>query len=133
MDDTNHHGVTKTDFAPRLVLRCLYRLQRDISVSGERDRIYRQEVLKVLDDGTGPALFAGGEFAAAGGVTVNRIAKWDGVTWHALDGRACRSGHGHLGTSRPTVGAATRAVVSEPWQNSTSTQCSSASVTGLRR
>ena len=44
-----HHGVTKTDFAPRLALRCLYRLQRDTSVSGAGDRFYRQEILKVLE------------------------------------------------------------------------------------
>jgi hypothetical protein len=44
-----HHGVTRTAFAPRLVLRCLYRLQRDTSVCGEQDRFYRQEILKVLD------------------------------------------------------------------------------------
>ena len=40
----------------------------------------------MLDDGTGPALIAGGEFTTAGGVTVNHIAKWDGVTWQALSG-----------------------------------------------
>jgi len=44
-----HHNVTRADFAPRLVLRCLYRLQRDTTVSGEQDRFYRQEILKVLD------------------------------------------------------------------------------------
>jgi len=35
----------------------------------------------VFDDGTGPALYAGGQFTTAGGVTVNRVAKWDGVSW----------------------------------------------------
>jgi len=42
--------------------------------------------LAVYDDGTGPALYAGGEFITAGGVVANRIAKWDGVTWSALSG-----------------------------------------------
>lgn len=42
--------------------------------------------LAVYDDGTGPALFVGGGFKYAGGVTVNRIAKWDGSTWSALEG-----------------------------------------------
>ena len=35
-------------------------------------------------------LYAGGDFATAGGVTVNRIAKWDGTSWSASglgDGR----------------------------------------------
>ena len=38
----------------------------------------------VFDDGTGPALYVGGEFTIAGGVTVNYIAKWDGKAWSAL-------------------------------------------------
>jgi hypothetical protein len=42
--------------------------------------------LAVFDDGTGPALFAGGEFPAAGGVTVNSIGRWDGSEWSALGG-----------------------------------------------
>ncbi|MGP1345374.1 MAG: FG-GAP-like repeat-containing protein [Phycisphaerales bacterium] len=42
--------------------------------------------LAVFDDGGGPALYAGGNFTTAGGVTVNRIAKWDGIGWSALAG-----------------------------------------------
>jgi hypothetical protein len=41
--------------------------------------------LHVFDrDGTGPitpSLYVGGEFTTAGGITVNRIARWDGSTW----------------------------------------------------
>ena len=42
--------------------------------------------MTVFDDGsgTGPSLFAGGDFTAAGGVPVSRIAKWNGTTWSAL-------------------------------------------------
>jgi hypothetical protein len=40
--------------------------------------------LTVFDDGNGPALYAGGEFATAGGVPANNIAKWDGAQWSAL-------------------------------------------------
>ncbi|MCH8164546.1 MAG: hypothetical protein IH889_02950, partial [Planctomycetes bacterium] len=42
--------------------------------------------LAVFDDGSGsgPALYAGGSFETAGGVPVNRIAKWDGSTWSPL-------------------------------------------------
>jgi len=40
--------------------------------------------LAVFDDGPGPALYAGGQFATAGGVTVNRIARWDGSNWSVL-------------------------------------------------
>jgi hypothetical protein len=39
------------------------------------------------DDGDGPhpeALFAAGAFTTAGGVSANRVAKWDGASWSAL-------------------------------------------------
>jgi hypothetical protein len=36
------------------------------------------------DDGSGPALFVGGEFATAGGHIANHIAKWDGSDWSVL-------------------------------------------------
>ncbi len=43
--------------------------------------------LTVFDDGSGapPALYAGGSFFIAGGVAANRIAKWNGTSWSALD------------------------------------------------
>ncbi len=44
------------------------------------------EDLAVYDDGTGPALFAGGQFTTAGGLAANRVAKWDGAEWSALVG-----------------------------------------------
>jgi len=40
--------------------------------------------LAVFDDGSGPALYAGGDFTVAGGVAASRIAKWDGASWSAL-------------------------------------------------
>jgi len=40
--------------------------------------------LAVFDDGTGPALYAGGRFIKIGGVIVRNIAKWDGAQWSAL-------------------------------------------------
>jgi len=42
--------------------------------------------LAVFDDGTGPALYAGGEFTEAGGVAVHHIAKWDGDQWSSPAG-----------------------------------------------
>ncbi len=45
--------------------------------------------LAVHDDGTGPALFAGGDFRQIGNVFMWNIAKWSGASWHPL-GR----GHG---------------------------------------
>src|SRR5688572_7860916 len=44
------------------------------------------EALVVYDDGGGPALYAGGAFTTAGGVTVNHVARWNGTSWSALGG-----------------------------------------------
>ncbi len=40
--------------------------------------------LEVYDDGSGPALYAGGNFFSMDGVTVNNIARWNGTSWLAL-------------------------------------------------
>ena len=40
--------------------------------------------LAVFDDGSGPALYAGGTFTTAGGVAANNIARWDGSSWAPL-------------------------------------------------
>ena len=43
--------------------------------------------MAVFNDGTGPALYAGGTFTtAAGGQSVARIAKWDGSAWRSVGG-----------------------------------------------
>jgi trimeric autotransporter adhesin len=45
---------------------------------------YTDHVVKALaefDDGSGPALYAGGGFAEAGGVPALNIARWDGSSW----------------------------------------------------
>jgi hypothetical protein len=42
--------------------------------------------LEVFDDGSGPALYAGGLFNLAGGVETTSIAKWKGQVWSGLDG-----------------------------------------------
>jgi hypothetical protein len=44
------------------------------------------KALCVYDDGSGPALYAGGEFTLAGGAPANGIAKWDGAQWSAVGG-----------------------------------------------
>jgi hypothetical protein len=40
--------------------------------------------LKAHDDGSGPALFAAGDFLTSGGVPTHRVAKWNGSDWSAL-------------------------------------------------
>lgn len=42
--------------------------------------------LTVHDDGSGEALYAGGIFTIAGGISANRVARWDGNEWSALTG-----------------------------------------------
>jgi hypothetical protein len=39
---------------------------------------------EVFDDGTGPALYAGGGFTMAGTTQANFIARWNGTAWSAL-------------------------------------------------
>lgn len=39
--------------------------------------------LEVFDDGSGPALWAGGFFQSAGGIPASHIARWDGAAWSA--------------------------------------------------
>lgn len=42
------------------------------------------ETLKVFDDGSGQALYVGGNFTTVGGLTANRIARFDGTSWSTL-------------------------------------------------
>ncbi len=42
--------------------------------------------LASFDDGSGPALYAGGLFEQAGDVSARNLAKWSGAGWHALEG-----------------------------------------------
>ncbi len=50
-------------------------------ISGSDSAVYD---LAVFDDGTGPALHAGGIFQTAGGLPAKNVAKWDGVEWFPL-------------------------------------------------
>ncbi len=40
--------------------------------------------LAVFDEGFGPSLFAAGDFTSIGGLSANRIARWDGIAWSPL-------------------------------------------------
>lgn len=42
--------------------------------------------LAAFDDGTGPALYAGGEFTETGGQAARNIARWDGKAWQEVGG-----------------------------------------------
>lgn len=55
------------------------------SALGSGTNGYEVDALAVFDDGTGPALYAGGIFTQAGGIAANRVAKWDGSSWSPLD------------------------------------------------
>jgi hypothetical protein len=45
------------------------------------NEVYAKTGLAVFDDGSGPALFATGQFVNFGGVEAHGIAKWDGHAW----------------------------------------------------
>ncbi|MFG0285352.1 MAG: hypothetical protein ACF8R7_13115 [Phycisphaerales bacterium JB039] len=45
-----------------------------------------RNALLTYDDGTGPALYVGGNFTAAGGAQALRLARWDGAGWSAVGG-----------------------------------------------
>jgi hypothetical protein len=49
--------------------------------SGVNDRVW---TLSTFNDGSGPALYAGGEFADAGGLPAANIARWNGSAWSPL-------------------------------------------------
>lgn len=38
----------------------------------------------MFDDGSGPAIYATGSFTSAGGVPVDRVARWDGSSWASV-------------------------------------------------
>ncbi len=40
--------------------------------------------MQAFDDGSGPALYVGGSLTLAGGLAVNRVARWNGSAWSAL-------------------------------------------------
>lgn len=43
---------------------------------------------EAFDDGSGPALYAGGGFTVAGTKLANHVAKWDGAKWFPLRWRS---------------------------------------------
>lgn len=44
-------NVSRREFAPRPVLRCLRHLQQEASVNGEEDAVQRKHMLNVLEEG----------------------------------------------------------------------------------
>jgi hypothetical protein len=53
---------------------------------GEPSNLALVQALASHDDGSGPRLYAGGNFGAAGGVPALNVARWDGSTWAPLAG-----------------------------------------------
>src|SRR5258705_8028337 len=84
--------LTAASFALRLPLgaQCLEWKDSFALHAGLNDRGY---ALAVFDDGTGPALYAGGYFTPAGGVNATHVAQWNGSTWSPL-GRGAAGGVG---------------------------------------
>lgn len=44
--------------------------------------------LHVFDDGSGPALYVGGQFSTAGGTAITNMARWNGTAWTELGSTA---------------------------------------------
>jgi len=44
------------------------------------------KAMVVYDDGSGPALWVGGDFTTAGGLIANRLARWNGSAWSPVNG-----------------------------------------------
>jgi hypothetical protein len=58
--------------------------------------------LEVFDDGSGPALFIGGQFGSVGGIQANDIARWNGTSWASLGSMV--PGGGTIGSVFDMVG-----------------------------
>lgn len=58
----------------------------DSGLSGPPSPVIRVWTLAVFDDGSGsgPALYAGGNFTTAGGIPATGVARWDGDRWSAV-------------------------------------------------
>jgi trimeric autotransporter adhesin len=58
----------------------------------------RVNAIAIYNDGSGDALYAGGNFTHAGGVPAASIARWDGTAWSALAGGGISGGTNTLST-----------------------------------
>ena len=48
-------GISRHEFAPRLAVRCLWRLQREVSVDGAADAVAREHMLRLLEESVADA------------------------------------------------------------------------------
>ena len=69
------------------------------SIVGDKTLDDGVRALAVFDDGTGPALYAGGWFRKLDEEVVNYIARWDGQEWSSVDGGVT----GKLGDYGPRI------------------------------
>jgi hypothetical protein len=58
--------------------------QRWLATFGGQPASHSSFTLAAFDDGSGPALYAGGHFSSAGGVPAHAVARWDGRRWSVL-------------------------------------------------
>ena len=61
------------------------------------------QALAVFDDGTGPALYAGGAFTVAGDAECSHVAKWNGTRWAPLGSGVSEGLNDYTGVEALTV------------------------------
>ena len=67
-------GLTPTAWAQQ----CAPHWNPDVGQPGMDAFVF---AMAVFDDGSGPSLYAGGQFESAGGQVARGLARWDGSTW----------------------------------------------------
>ncbi len=79
---TNACGSTASAQVPITVTVAADRAWAPVG-SAPNDAVY---ALETFDDGSGPALYAGGAFTSLGGIAVAHLAKWANGTWQPVGG-----------------------------------------------
>ena len=77
----NHGGAGELGRIARWTPRGWERLGRGLANPVNNGVQPEVRALAVYDDGTGPALYAGGRFTLADGEPANYLARWDGTVW----------------------------------------------------
>ncbi|MBL9134830.1 MAG: Ig-like domain-containing protein, partial [Verrucomicrobiales bacterium] len=79
------HRETKTQVFKRVGFEWQAMGQPFLTVFNPSNQVSGEvRALAVFDDGSGPALYAGGSFSHVGTVAARHLAKWDGTSWRGV-------------------------------------------------